>query len=299
MKNSAHHHALLYGSTIYNNNVTPAQNVETFTGTAVTLPTSPSKYYLGLVTDPYNTIKQLSLPANRLELIHTVGPATSGLPPAGVVSTPLSPHRFPNPPDGVPIGNVNPVIPFHEAREKNGPVGTWRVRSPPGFAGSPPLTPALASPYNRPPEGPWPGSSPVPRTESIRRMSRRYVNQLSHGDSIDESYLVADKQLRANRQGNLYLQLELRDKTGSVGARLWNASEELARSFEPGDYLRVRGKTQIFQGSLQVILTHIDVLDPNRVEAEDFLPRSSQNAAKLMARLREVLLTMNNPHLRA
>jgi 3'-5' exoribonuclease len=130
-------------------------------------------------------------------------------------------------------------------------------------------------------------------------MSRRYVNQLSHGDSVDESYLVADKQLRANRQGNLYLQLELRDKTGSVGSRLWNASEELARSFEPGDYLRVRGKTQIFQGSLQIILTHIDVLDPNRVEAEDFLPQSSQNAAKLMARLREVLLTMNNPHLRA
>ena len=130
-------------------------------------------------------------------------------------------------------------------------------------------------------------------------MSRRYVNQLSHGDSVDESYLVADKQLRANRQGNLYLQLELRDKTGSVGARLWNATEELARTFEPGDYLRVRGKTQIFQGSLQIILTHIDVLDPDRVEPEDFLPQSSQNVAKLMARLREVLLAMSNPHLRA
>ena len=94
VKNSAHHHARLYGSTIYNNNVTPAQNVETFTGAAVTLPTSPSTYYLGLVIDPNNTLKQLSLPANRLELIRTVGPATSGLPPAGVVSTtPLSPYR--------------------------------------------------------------------------------------------------------------------------------------------------------------------------------------------------------------
>jgi 3'-5' exoribonuclease len=130
-------------------------------------------------------------------------------------------------------------------------------------------------------------------------MSRRYVNQLSHGDSVDESYLVADKQLRANRQGNLYLQLELRDKTGSVGARLWNATEELARSFEPGDFLRVRGKTQVFQGSLQIILTHLDVLDPDRVETEDFLPQSSQNVAKLLSRLREVLLAMSNPHLRA
>ena len=42
-------------------------------------------------------------------------------------------------------------------------------------------------------------------------MSRAYVNQLANGDSVDEVYLVADKQLRANRQGNLYLHLELRD----------------------------------------------------------------------------------------
>jgi len=108
--NSARHHARLYESKIYNNNVTPLQNVETYTGAAVTLPTTPSTYYLGVVIDPYNTLTQLSLPANRLELIRTVGPATSGLPPAGVVSTPLSPiPQFPNPPDGVPIGNVNPA----------------------------------------------------------------------------------------------------------------------------------------------------------------------------------------------
>ena len=130
-------------------------------------------------------------------------------------------------------------------------------------------------------------------------MSRNYVNQLTHGESIDEVFLVADKQLRANRQGNLYLQLELRDKTGSIGARLWNATEELSRSFEPGDYLKIRGKTQVFQGSLQIILTHIDAIDAGRIQPEDFLPQSSQNVGKLMARLRELLLAMGNPHLRA
>ncbi|WP_337174840.1 HD domain-containing protein [Paludisphaera sp.] len=130
-------------------------------------------------------------------------------------------------------------------------------------------------------------------------MSRRYVNQLSNGDTVDEAFLVSDKQLRANRQGNLYLHLELRDRTGSVGARLWNATEELARSFEPGDYLLARGKTQIFQGSLQVILSHIEILDPARVEPEDFLPQSTQNIGRLYNRLRDVLLGMQDPHLRA
>src|SRR3954466_16359835 len=102
----------------------------------------------------------------------------------------------------------------------------------------------------------------VPHPRSYRFMTRRYVNQLANGDSVDEAFLVADKQLRANRQGNLYLHLELRDKTGSVGARLWNASENLARTFEAGDYLHVKGKTQVFQGALQVILSHVEVIDP-------------------------------------
>jgi 3'-5' exoribonuclease len=114
-------------------------------------------------------------------------------------------------------------------------------------------------------------------TESIRRMTRLYVNQLAHGDSVDEAFLVADKQLRANRQGNLYLHLELRDKTGTVGARLWNATENLARQFEPGDYLHVRGKTQVFQGALQIILTHLEVVASSQIEPEEFLPQSSQN----------------------
>src|SRR3954465_10818677 len=108
-------------------------------------------------------------------------------------------------------------------------------------------------------------------------MSHRYVNQLTHGDSVDEVFLVADKQLRANRQGNLYLHLELRDKTGAVGARLWNVSEGLARRWgsvgevgarqlEPGGYLHAKGKVQVFQGALQIILANIDALDASEVE---------------------------------
>jgi 3'-5' exoribonuclease len=130
-------------------------------------------------------------------------------------------------------------------------------------------------------------------------MTRLYVNQLANGDSVEETFLVADKQLRANRQGNLYLHLELRDKTGSVGARLWNANEQLARQFDAGDYLRVKGKTQLFQGSLQIILNHLDVIPRTEIEPDEFLPQGTQNVTALLARLREILLAMTNPHLRA
>jgi hypothetical protein len=103
-----HHRRRLSGANAAFNNVTPGANVERFTGSAVTLPVSPSTYFLGIVVDPNNKLTQLSLPANRLEQIRPVGPPVPGLPPAGVVSSPLV-LPFPNPPDGVAIGNVNPA----------------------------------------------------------------------------------------------------------------------------------------------------------------------------------------------
>ena len=92
-------------------------------------------------------------------------------------------------------------------------------------------------------------------------MPRRFIQQLADGDTLDDIYLVGDKQLRANRQGNLYLQLELRDRTGAISARLWNASEQQFRTFEAGDFLLAKGKVQLFQGALQVILSQIDRRD--------------------------------------
>ena len=140
---------------------------------------------------------------------------------------------------------------------------------------------------------------PIPPGWDGTLMTRHYVNQLASGDNVDEVFLVADKQLRSNRQGNLYLHLDLRDKTGSVGARLWNVSESLARRFEPGGYLHAKGKVQVFQGALQVILSNIDTVDSTDIEHAEFLPQSVRDAGKLLARCREVMRSVGNPHLRA
>lgn len=130
-------------------------------------------------------------------------------------------------------------------------------------------------------------------------MSRRYVRQLADGENIEEVYLVTDKQLRANRNGNLYLQTELRDRTGSISARLWNAGEHLFRSFDVGDFVFSRGKVQLFQGALQVILSHIEKSEAEKVDLADFLPHTEQDVSKLYDRLRGTLLKLTNPHLRA
>jgi hypothetical protein len=78
-------------------------NVITIAGTAVTLPTSPGNYYLGVVIDPDNDIKQLKRPANAFEVIHVVGPARKTLSASGVVSTGNT-GQFPVAPSGESVG---------------------------------------------------------------------------------------------------------------------------------------------------------------------------------------------------
>ncbi|MHC4179181.1 MAG: 3'-5' exoribonuclease YhaM family protein, partial [Planctomycetota bacterium] len=129
-------------------------------------------------------------------------------------------------------------------------------------------------------------------------MSRRYVNQFGHQEAVDEVFVASDKQLRPNRNGNLYLQLELSDRTGAIGTRMWNASEGIYKSFDNGDYVRVEGTTQLFQGALQLIATRLTKVDPAEVNEDDFTPLPGLEIDKLLLRLGEILRDMSNPHLR-
>jgi len=128
---------------------------------------------------------------------------------------------------------------------------------------------------------------------------RRFVEQLADGDAIEEVYLVVDKQLRANRNGNLYIQVDLRDRSGTITGRLWNSTDPQFRSFDVGDFLLIKGKAQLFQGALQLILSGLDRVDPARVDLAEFLQHTTQDVSKLYERLCRFLRGLGNRHLRA
>ncbi len=133
-------------------------------------------------------------------------------------------------------------------------------------------------------------------------MSRRFVNELNNGDSVDDVFLVVQKQTRANRQGNHYLFLELRDRTGSLDARLWNVPENTPFGFAEGDYVRARGKVQLFQGALQIRQTFanavlIFILPPSWEELRSRLERRGEDSPEVIeVRLKNAAAEMAQAH---
>jgi 3'-5' exoribonuclease len=127
---------------------------------------------------------------------------------------------------------------------------------------------------------------------------RRYVSQLGHNEQISQVFLASDKQLRPNRNGNLYLQLQLSDRSGAIAARLWNASENDYRAFDNGDYVKVEGSTQLFQGNMQLIASAIRRARPDEIEETDFLVLRGDEIDRMSTRLSEILRTIKMPELR-
>jgi 3'-5' exoribonuclease len=128
-------------------------------------------------------------------------------------------------------------------------------------------------------------------------MPRRFLSQFGHQEAVDQVFLVSQKQLRPNRNGNLYLQAELSDSSGTISARMWNASESDYRNFDDGDFVRVEGNTQIYQGCLQLIATNICKAHDEEIEYGDFMPVGPAEIDRLAGRLKELLRGIKNPHL--
>ena len=130
-------------------------------------------------------------------------------------------------------------------------------------------------------------------------MSRRYVSQLNHNEQIDQVFLASNKQLRPNRNGNLYLQLDLSDRSGSITTRMWNASESDYKAFEDGDYVHVDGAVQLFQGNLQLIAQRVRRARPDEVDEADFLTLRTDEVDQMRERLTEVLRAITSEPLLA
>ncbi|NBP79949.1 hypothetical protein EBU58_04385 [bacterium] len=125
-------------------------------------------------------------------------------------------------------------------------------------------------------------SSPQPAVVAVpvlvpqgRGGKRKFVTELPPQGTIDQVFLATQKQLRPNRNGQLYLQVELADRTGSVTARMWNAGDAEFSAFEEGEYVRVEGSTQVYQGNVQMIATSIQRVDPRGIDEANLRARKA------------------------
>ncbi|KPK84445.1 MAG: hypothetical protein AMJ81_05590 [Phycisphaerae bacterium SM23_33] len=130
------------------------------------------------------------------------------------------------------------------------------------------------------------------------KAGRRFINQLRPGETLDQVFLVRDKDLRTTRTGDLYLLCTLCDKTGTLAGRMWQVTESVYNGIPVGGFLHVKGRTEDYRGSLQFVIDGCRPYPAQKVDLADFLPTTEHDVEEMWAELLEILRGIKNKHLR-
>ncbi|MGH9430553.1 MAG: 3'-5' exoribonuclease YhaM family protein [Terriglobia bacterium] len=115
-------------------------------------------------------------------------------------------------------------------------------------------------------------------------MKSQYVAALDAGARVDTSFLVQSKERKIARNGSPYLDLVLRDSTGSLRAKLWDC-DRVGLDFEQDDVVCVAGSLEIYQGTPQLTVRKIARLAIGPLDLIDYLPRTRHDPDQMFSQL--------------
>jgi 3'-5' exoribonuclease len=116
---------------------------------------------------------------------------------------------------------------------------------------------------------------------------------------FDSFFLVLHKQYRTTKANKAYLSLTLGDKTGQVEARIWEPGDpRIAKEFERGDIVKVRGCVSRFDDRLQMKIEQLRVSLPDEAEKTDMLPATTYDVDQLWQQLLGIVASFTDPHLK-
>jgi 3'-5' exoribonuclease len=128
--------------------------------------------------------------------------------------------------------------------------------------------------------------------------ARILCSEIQKGQRIDQTFLVETWNFKQTRNGKYFIQMELRDRTGSIKAIRWEATPELYSQIGVDDFLRVAGRVEEFQQHLQIIVDDLSQVSEEGVELAEFLPHTSRDIDQMLSELLAILAELKNPHLR-
>jgi len=131
-------------------------------------------------------------------------------------------------------------------------------------------------------------------------ISKTYVTELQDGGTVVTYFVCSDKQLQNSAQNKPFLRLKLRDASGELAAIMFDVQPDVAESFVRGDVVKVEGMYTVDERyGPQLKLRRIRPMARNEYDEGALVPVSPVDQAELGDRLRAVVETVAQPHLKA
>ena len=127
----------------------------------------------------------------------------------------------------------------------------------------------------------------------------RQVAELRSGQRFEGRYACLAKERLTARNGSWYLSIRLRDRSGTIAARVFRDPDRIGLRFEAGDAVIARGKVERYRGELAAELDDVRRLEPGSFDPGEFLPAAYRSVEELEGFLEHLTREIHDPGLRA
>jgi len=132
-----------------------------------------------------------------------------------------------------------------------------------------------------------------------QRKAQPAIAELRPGQRFEGRFACLRKDRMTARNGGSYLMVELRDRTGTLPARIFREADRIGLRFESDDAVLARGRLQRYRGDLVAELDDVRRLDPGSFDPAEFLPAAYRSIEELEGFLEHLAREVHDPGLRA
>jgi 3'-5' exoribonuclease len=117
--------------------------------------------------------------------------------------------------------------------------------------------------------------------------------------TITSLFVVAAKQVKSKKNGELYLSLVLADRSGQLQANMWDNVGDTISSFDQDDFIKVKGILHKYNGRWQMTIHKIRKLGESEIDYADYLPKTPKDIEQLWKTVCGYVESFQNPWLKA
>jgi 3'-5' exoribonuclease len=128
-----------------------------------------------------------------------------------------------------------------------------------------------------------------------------YIRDCSQHENqtITTTFVVAAKQIKPKKTGDLYIALTLADRTGQIEAKVWDNVHDVLEVFEQDDFIKVKGLLNKYNNRFQLTIHKLRKCEEHEVDFSDYLPKTDKDVDALWQTLREFVDSFQNEQLKA
>src|SRR5271167_2134981 len=117
--------------------------------------------------------------------------------------------------------------------------------------------------------------------------------------TITSFFVVASKQVKSKKNGDLYLSAILADRSGQLQANMWDNVADALDTFEQDDFVKVKGVVHKYNGRWQLTMHKVRRLEEQEIEYSDYIAKTTKDIDQLWRTLGEFVETLQNPWLKS